>query len=207
MSDRRDILLIGAGGHARSCIDVVEEAGFRIVGLVGVDTEMGLQTLGYRVLGTDADLPTLRTHAALALVTIGQLDTAAPRMTAIAAASAAGFTFPAIVSPHAHVSRHAVVGEGSIVMNGAIINAGANIGRHCIVNSQALIEHDAAVGDFCHISTASVLNGGVRVGQRCFVGSASVVRQYLEIGSDCFIAMGSVVRKDVINGGRVKGRD
>jgi hypothetical protein len=34
MSGPREILLIGAGGHARACIDVVEAAGFNIVGLV-----------------------------------------------------------------------------------------------------------------------------------------------------------------------------
>lgn len=205
MSESRDILLIGAGGHARSCIDVVEAAGFNIVGLVGRSDEIGNRVLGYPVLGGDAELPALRVRAALTLIVIGQLDDPAPRLAAAAAARAAGYAFPAIVSPHAHVSRHASVGEGSIVMHGAIVNAAACVGKHCIVNSQALVEHDAALGDFGHLSTRAILNGGVRVGERCFVGSGSVIRQEIVIGSDCFIAMGSVVRDDLVNGSRLRG--
>jgi len=206
MSDSRDILLIGAGGHARACIDVVEVAGFNIVGLVARAEEVGRRVLGYPVLGADADLPALRAHAPLALVVIGQLGDPAPRQAAVAAASAAGFAFPAMVSPLAHVSRHASVGEGSIVMHGAIVNAAASVGKHCIVNSQALVEHDAVLGDFAHLSTRALLNGGVRVGERCFVGSGSVVRQEIVIGSDCFIAMGSVVRDALASGSRLRGR-
>lgn len=206
MSENRDILLIGAGGHARSCIDVIEAAGFNIVGLVGRSDEIGNCVLGYPVLGGDAELPALRARAALALIVIGQLDDPAPRLAAVAAARAAGYAFPAVVSPHARASRHASVGEGSIVMHGAIVNAAARVGCHCIVNSQALIEHDALLGDFSHLSTRALLNGGVRVGERSFVGSGSVVRQGLVIGSDCFVAMGSVVRDDLASGSRVRGR-
>lgn len=206
MSEPREILLIGAGGHARACIGVVEAAGFELVGLVASADDVGTRVLGYPVLGTDADLPALRARAALVLVAIGQLVDPAPRMAAVAAAAAAGFRFPAVVSPRAMVSRHASVGEGSIVMHGAIVNAAASVGRHCIVNSQALVEHDAALGDFTHLSTGALLNGGACVGERSFVGSGSVVRQGLVIGSDCFVAMGSIVRDDMANGSRLRGR-
>ena len=49
------IILVGAGGHARSCIDVIEQSGSHdIAGLVALPNEVGSQTLGYEVLGTDA---------------------------------------------------------------------------------------------------------------------------------------------------------
>jgi len=207
MNDRRDILLIGAGGHARSCIDVVEAAGFNIVGLVARAEEVGMRVLGHSVIGADGDLPALRTRAALALVVIGQIDNPSPRIAAVAAAKAAGFDFPVVISPHAHVSPYASVGEGSIVMHGAIVNAAARVGSHCIVNSQALIEHYATLGDFSHLSTGALLNGSVHVGVRSFVGSGSVVRQGLLIGSDCFVAMGGVVKADLANGSRLSGRN
>lgn len=206
MSESRNILLIGAGGHARSCIDVVEAAGFNIAGLIARANEIGSRVLGYPVVGVDADLPGLRAQAALALVVIGQLDNPAPRFAAVAAAKAAGFTFPSVVSPYAYVSPHAQVGEGSIVMHGAIVNATAHVGRHCIVNSQALIEHDTVLGDFSHLSTRALLNGSVRVGDRTFIGSGSVVRQGLVIGNDCFVAMGSVVRDNLADGSRLRGK-
>ena len=43
-----DLLLIGAGGHADACIDVIESIGeFNIVGLVGLPSEIGSKKLGY----------------------------------------------------------------------------------------------------------------------------------------------------------------
>ena len=51
------ILLVGAGGHARACIDVIEQEGrFEVGGLIGTAAQGGERILGYSVLGTDADL-------------------------------------------------------------------------------------------------------------------------------------------------------
>ena len=55
------ILLIGAGGHARSCMDVIELARqYKIAGLVERDNANGNENLGYPIIGTDDDLLDLR---------------------------------------------------------------------------------------------------------------------------------------------------
>ena len=42
-----DLLLIGAGGHAKSCADVIERGGaYRIAGVVGLPLEVGQLCLG-----------------------------------------------------------------------------------------------------------------------------------------------------------------
>jgi sugar O-acyltransferase (sialic acid O-acetyltransferase NeuD family) len=188
------ILLAGAGGHARACIDVIEHEGrFKIGGLVGLAHEVGTRVLGYPVLGTDADLSSLATEFTHALVSVGQIKTPGPRMRLFERLEQCGYSLPAIVSPRAHVSSHATLGAGTIVMHGAIVNAAATVGRNCIINSQALVEHDAKVGDHCHISTAAALNSGVRVGAGTFLGSNSCVRQGIEIGRRCVIGMGQRV--------------
>ena len=59
MSD--PLLLIGCGGHARSLIDVVESSvDWYVMGLVGLPEHVGEKVLGYPVLGSDEDLPSLR---------------------------------------------------------------------------------------------------------------------------------------------------
>ena len=56
-----EIILIGAGGHARSCIDVIEiEGRYHIAGLVEKDDSCSRNHLGYSVIGTDDDLLELR---------------------------------------------------------------------------------------------------------------------------------------------------
>ena len=78
---QESILLVGAGGHARACIDVIEQEGrFTVVGLVGLPNEVGSRVLGYPVLGTDADLPALLGDYPHALVTVGQIKTPEPRI-------------------------------------------------------------------------------------------------------------------------------
>lgn len=188
------ILLIGGGGHARACIDVIEEAAAgEIVGLVGLPDQTGQLVMGYPVLGADADVIQLFARCDRALVTVGQIKSPETRMRLFSHIEAAHKMMPPLISPHAHVSRHATVGAGSIVMHGAVVNAGARIGRNCIINSQALVEHDAVVEDHCHVSTNAAVNSGVVIGMGAFIGSTTVIRQGVTIGAYSVIGMGQCV--------------
>jgi sugar O-acyltransferase (sialic acid O-acetyltransferase NeuD family) len=195
------ILLVGAGGHAAACIDVIETGGrFTVAGLVGFVDEVGKRVLSYPVVGTDEDLPALLAAHPNALICVGQIKTPQPRIRLFERLQALGYQLPVIVSPHAYVSKHATIGAGTIIMHGAIVNAGASVGRNCIINSQALVEHDATIADHCHIATAAIINGEVRVGAGTFVGSNTTVRQCLEIGERCLIGMGQRLLADCESG-------
>jgi sugar O-acyltransferase (sialic acid O-acetyltransferase NeuD family) len=191
---KRSLILIGAGGHARACIDVIEQQGqYRIDGLVGLPKELCSQHLGYEVIATDDALAQLAQLTSYALITTGQIQSANLRMHLYQQATQCGFQMPTIIAPTAHVSRHASIGEGSIVMHGAIVNAGATVGKNCIINSRALLEHDTTVEDHCHISTGAILNGGVSVGPGSFIGSGCVIKEGLSIGKDCLVGIGLTV--------------
>jgi sugar O-acyltransferase (sialic acid O-acetyltransferase NeuD family) len=199
----KSIWIIGAGGHARSCIDVIERGReFTVAGLIGLVEEVGSDCSGYRVVGSDSDMQRLFPAGAQAFVGIGQVRSAEPRRRAFNRGLELGCCFPAIVSPHAYVSPRATLGVGTIVMHGAAVNTAVSVGVNCIVNSRALIEHDATIGDHCHVSTGAILNGGVRVGSGTFVGSGVVVREGVVIGDSCFIGMGEIVTQDCPSGTR-----
>ena len=191
------IMLVGAGGHARACIDVIEREGrFSIAGLIGTPDEVGSSVLGYPVVGSDQDLEEwLRRHPR-GLVTVGQIKTSQIRVRLFEQLERYGRSVPAIVSPRAYVSAHASVGEGSIVLHGAVINAGAKVGRNCIVNSMALIEHDVTIGDHCHIATGAKINGGVHVGESVFLGSGCIIREGVRIHPGGIVGMGALIVSD-----------
>ncbi len=192
------IILIGAGGHARACIDVIEMHGhYQIEGLVGSIEQGSSDLLQYPVIASDKDLERLAKKYQYALISIGQILTAEHRKRLYRRVISLGFTLPIIVSPSAHVSRHATLGAGTIVMHGAVVNSGARVGVNCIVNTKALIEHDATVSDHCHISTGAILNGGVCIGEGSFVGSGSVVKEGVAIGQGCVIGMGVSLRHSI----------
>lgn len=187
----QSILLVGAGGHAKACIDVIEQGKrYIIAGLIGLPSEIGTKVLGYPVLGCDTDLANLLEKYPQALVTIGQIKTPQFRMKSFNLLIECGYEAPVIISPNAYVSPYAKIGAGTIVMHGAIVNAGAVIGVNSIINSHALVEHDVVIGDHCHISTAAVINGGVDIGAGTFIGSNTSVRQNILIGERCVIGMG-----------------
>ena len=192
------ILLIGAGGHTRSCIDVLEEENqFEIAGLIEKSESISNESLGYPVIGTDDDLKVLRQQYKNALITVGQIKSPKIRIKLYKLLKELDFTLPVIVSPHAYVSKHAQIGEGSIIMHGVIINANAKIGNNCIINNRALIEHDAVIGDHCHIATGAIINGGVSVGNETFIGSGTVTKQAISIGKNCVIGAGVVLKNDI----------
>jgi sugar O-acyltransferase (sialic acid O-acetyltransferase NeuD family) len=202
---KTEIILIGAGGHAKSCIDVIEQQDkFKIAGLIGKKEELGRKVCGYTIFGIDNDLPDLFKKYTNAHISIGQIETD-KRNNIYNQILNLGFSLPTIISPNAYVSDHADIGNGNIVMHGVIINAGVKIGNNCIINTNALIEHDVQIGDECHISTNSILNGNVKIGTGSFIGSSACIKNNISIGRNCIIGMGLSVRQDVEDKSRFTG--
>jgi len=200
------LILIGAGGHAHACIDVIEQNGvYQIAGLIGMPDEVNDHHLGYTVIGTDTDLPELAKTISCALITLGQVKTPAHRTRLYQQVVELGFQLPTIISPSAYVSRHASIGAGTIVMHGAIVNAGARVGKNCIINTRALLEHDVTVADHCHISTGAIINGNTVIGSGSFFGSGSVIKEGASLGQGCLVGMGIAVLHNLHNNTQIAG--
>ena len=57
MKSKEDLILIGGGGHCKSCIDVIElEDKYRIAGIVDLPEKLGQFLMGYSYLAVDDDL-------------------------------------------------------------------------------------------------------------------------------------------------------
>lgn len=193
----KGLLLVGAGGHARSCIEVIESGGLSVFGLIDRNLELVQSgVLGYPVLGNDGDLLKLAKESSGVLITVGQVGRPKMRVELYETLVGNGISPTSVVASTARVSRHASVGQGSIVMHQALVNAGARVGVNCIVNSAALVEHDAEIGDHCHVAIGAVLGGGVRIGAGSFVGAGAIVSHGVSIGPGSIIGAGCVVLAD-----------
>jgi sugar O-acyltransferase (sialic acid O-acetyltransferase NeuD family) len=196
-----ELYLIGGGGHCKSCIDVIEmENRYRIAGIVDSAERIGDYVLGYPIMATDKDIPSIAAGNSRVLITIGQIADPQKRIDLYSLASSLNIEFATVVSPTAYVSRHASIGQGTIVMHHAVINAGAIVSSNCIINTRALVEHDAVIGENSHISTGAVVNGGVQVGNGVFIGSGAVAREYITIGNRAFIGANKTVSCDIETG-------
>jgi len=192
---KQKLILIGGGGHATSCIDVIEAEGkFIIEGIVDLKEKIGHKTLGYPVIASDEDLPDLCRKNYSFLITIGHMGERLKRDNLIAILKKNNAKIATIISPFAYISKHAKIAQGTIIMHHALVNANAVIGENCIINSKALIEHDCKIGNNCHISTGAIVNGAVSIVDGVFFGSGAVAKQSISIAENSFIKANSLVR-------------
>jgi len=198
------IILVGAGTHANSCIDVIElEKKFSIYGLIDKIKPISKATARHKYLGNDTKLKAIRKHVDKAIVSIGFIYDFTARNKAFNKIVKLKFKIPKIVSPISYISNNSTIGPGTIIFHNVIINSNVHIGTNCIINTNALIEHDVTIGNNSHISTGTIINGCVTIGVNTFIGSGSIICDNVKIGNNCFIKMGSKITKDVINNSKI----
>ena len=194
MSSIEEIIIVGTGGHALSCLEAIDSSDkFCVAGFI--TNQRQKEFMGYPILGGDSDLLELAKNYKNACIGIGQIESAKPRIELYNRLRKLGFSLPSIISSSSHVSKFAQIGNGSIIMHGAVINAGAKIGENSIINSMALIEHGSQIGRDCHISTGVLINGDCVIGNGSFVGSGATLRNGSILPSETFIKMGEIIRK------------
>ena len=190
----KKIILLGGGGHCKSCIDVIEnENKYKIIGIIDKKKNF---LLNYKVF-PESYLNKKLIKNNYAFVTVGQIKNYKVRVKLFNRLKYLGFQIPSIISPSAYISKHAVIGQGTIVMHRAIVNAGAIIGNNCIINTNSLIEHDVVIGDHTHISTKATINGGVVIGNKVFVGSRSIIKDNIKIGERSIVGAGLYIKKNL----------
>jgi sugar O-acyltransferase (sialic acid O-acetyltransferase NeuD family) len=192
---RKDIVLIGGGGHCVSVIDIIENGNeFNIIGILD-SNKKEKNILGHRILGGDELIPDLVKEGNYFLVTVGQIKSYSTRLNIAKNLLTNNAKIATVISPLAYVSKHAVIGKGTIIMNHAAVNAQSKIGDNCIINSKSNIEHGVIVEDFCHVSTCAVVNGDTVVGRGSFIGSNATISNGISIKENSIISAGVFVSK------------
>jgi sugar O-acyltransferase (sialic acid O-acetyltransferase NeuD family) len=189
------IILIGGGGHCKSCIDVIEQENkYEIEGIIDVKEKVGEKILKYPVIGSDDDIEEFSRSGYSFFITLGQIYSVEKRKLLFNRLIILNLKLPVIVSPRAYVSKYSQIGEGTIVMHNALINANTSIGMNCIINTSALIEHDSAIGNHCHVSTKAIVNGEVQVGDCSFIGSGAVIKNNIALPANSFVKANSLAK-------------
>ncbi|ALL04386.1 acetyltransferase [Pedobacter sp. PACM 27299] len=195
---RKKLILIGGGGHCKSCIDVIEQNNqFDIMGILDHENLFGTDVLGYKVIGSDIDIPKYVNLSYSFMIAVGQIRSSTVRQRVFNELSKYNADIATIVSPRAYVSKHAVIGRGTIIMHNVIVNSSAIVGANCILNTGSNIEHDTVIGNHSHISTFAVINGDCKIGEGVFIGSNATISNNIHLGNNIVIGTGSVVVKNI----------
>ena len=197
---KKNLILVGGGGHCKSVIEVAESAGYTILGILDKPEEIGKKVLAYRVIGVDDDISKYVDKAEF-VITVGFIKNPALRIKLYNKILKAGCKLATLIASTAYVSNYAKIGQGTVIMHQAFINAGVEIGENVIINTFANIEHDVCIGNQCHVSTGVMVNGDCKIGDNCFIGSQSVLSNSISVCPNVVIGAGSFVRKSILQTG------
>lgn len=189
----KSILVIGAGGHAKSVIDALMSCGE--YGKIAVLEDFGAdEVLGFKVIGKVSDASRFLGEYENAVVAVGNNEF---RLKTINELKRIGFKLPVIKHKTAYLSRFSTVGEGSVLLANSVVNANVKIGRGVIINSSVTVEHDCKISNGVHLSPNSVVCGAVSVGAETWIGAGATVIDHINIGCNSIIGAGSVVIKNI----------
>ncbi len=189
------LILFGAGGHAKSCIDIIlQQKKYRIVSIIEKTNSKEKLLYNYKIIN-DQNYKNLRKVAKYAAIGIGQISNNKLRKNLFLELKKNNFLMPNFFSSRSYVSKLASISEGIFVMNMAVINANSLIKPNCIINTGAIIEHDVVVEENCHIAPGAIICGGANIGSGSFIGAGTIVHQNSKIKKNSIISAGSIIKK------------
>ena len=202
-----NLLIIGAGGHAREVLWLASrclpETQIQVAVEAGWEEPAALH--GIRVVTLDS--LTDRLSDLDCIIAIG--DCAARKRIA-GKLDAAGATSISLIDPSVLKSSSVLVGAGTIVCGGAVLTCDVEVGRHVIVNTGCLVHHNVIIGDYSTLAPGVRIAGHVELGSEVYVGIGATIingtgRRPLRIGDCAVVAAGACVTKDVPDGAMVAG--
>lgn len=195
----RELVIVGAGGHAREIAALVEAANAEqpAFALLGFLVEAAYGTAGSVVDGWPilGDLDWLEGHAGISLV----CGVGAPALRRRLARRAADFgaRFESLVHPRAVIDPRASVGEGSVIQAGCVVTSGARLGFHVHLNVGATVSHDCTLDDYVTLAPGVHAAGGAAFGEGCDVGVGASILPRRRVGAWSVVGGGAVVARDV----------
>lgn len=200
------LLIVGAGGFGRECLDIVEAlndggASIEFVGFVddrGGDPDL-LARRGAVFIGP-VDVAT--GHADRFVVAIGD---GAARERIADRLHHDGMVAPVLVHPQATIGSDCRLGEGTIVNAGARATTNITLGRHVQLHANCTVGHDAELDDHVSVYPGATISGSVRLERGVTIGTGANVLPGVRVGAGSFVGAGAVVIGDVAAGTTVVG--
>ena len=201
----RPLVIVGAGGHGRETLDVVEavnavEPTWEVLGFLAdeADAEL-LDRRGVPLLGPPSRLASLD---AAHVVAIGPSDV---RRRVADSLADAGSEAAVLVHPAASLGSDLRLAPGVVVAAGARLTTNVTLGRHTHLNVNAVVSHDCVLGDFVTCSPGALVNGTCTLADGVFLGTGSIVTPGRRLGAGAIVGAGAVVVDDVPPGVVAKG--
>jgi len=192
---REKIAIVGAGGHTRSLLNLIDTRIYDVTGIFddSYDQSRDEEIMGIKLTGTiqncgmDCKLVLSfgdnNLRKKIFLTNFSQILTAN------------------LVHRTANFEDSSVQGNSNQIFGKSYFNSLSRIGNNNLINTGAILEHETEVGDHNHISVNATLCGRVKLGNLCFIGAGSVVIDKIKICDNVVLGANSVVIEDITEPG------
>jgi len=197
--DANELLIFGAGGHAKMLIDLVRQADqYHLAGLIAETPPAGSEVLGVTVLGREDVAQSLYDKGVRLMVNgVGAIERNRTRLEIFTRMAERGFAFPHVIHPRAVVEPSAEIAGGVQIFGMAFVGSAARVGFGAVINTGAIVSHDCRIGDLAHLTPGVVLAGRVEVGVGALVGMGVTTSVGVKIGEWARIGNGARINADV----------
>jgi acetyltransferase EpsM len=187
------IAIYGAGGHAKSALEVCRDEGYEVVAVIEDNASQKI-FCGIEVLSTipdDYHERGIGVHFA-----IGN-NSHRREIVGRALKFMDHGLLATLIHSSAVVSKISSVGPGTLIMPLAYVGPNTELGTCSIVNTGSIVEHDSIIGNFSSLGPGATLAGNVRVGDLTMIGMRASVLEKISIGSRVTVGANSLVTRDI----------
>lgn len=193
-----DLVILGAGGHGREILDIVEAINtatpeWRMLGFLDDDPDH-MDRIASRNTNVLGPISPNTSNAPFFAMGIGD---GAIRSQLDRQFTSSGRTAASLIHPLASYASDNSFADGVVMSAGARVTTNVYLGRHVHLNVNAVVSHDCVVGDYSTLSPGAMLNGSVTLGQGVFLGTGAIVTPGVSIGEWARVGAGAVVLSDV----------
>lgn len=191
----KKIAIIGAGGHTRSLINVLELNNFKIEGVYDDAFDSSKKELinGYLLRGCVDNVP----RNAQLILSIGD-NTKRKELFAFFGKQ---IYKKSLIHPSSILEKKVLLGSSNQILAKVYINSHAKLGDNNIINTSAIIEHEVSIGSHNHLAVGVILCGRVQIGNCCFIGAGAVLVDKISICDNVTVGANSTVIRDIIKPG------
>lgn len=197
--NKTPIIIIGAGGGAKMCIDTLSTSSeFKVIGLLDDNVNLGKIVLGVPVVGNIQCVNKLLAINILNFViAFGVIEKRNVRFELYNSLKKMGCKFPNIIHSKSIVEKSAEFGEGNVILAGSNIGSCVKMGNLNYINNNTLISHDCVLKDNIHVAPGAVLASSIKIESHVLIGMNTTIYYGLKIGESSTILNGLIINNNI----------
>jgi sugar O-acyltransferase (sialic acid O-acetyltransferase NeuD family) len=188
------MLIVGAGGHAKEVLDLIETS-IQDEDIVLFDNTINHKDELYnkfKIYHKFSDVPKVHKHFMLGVGGVYIRK----KMSELALNN--NFIWKGVQVDFSKIGKFNSFIDATVdIMQNVIISSNVSIEKGTLLNRNVNIHHDVVIGVNCELAPYANILGNVKIGANTFIGAGATILPKITIGDNVTIGAGTVVTKDI----------